>query len=668
MRSHLQLVLAVVALSGCPRGAEVRDLPRTPTAGEVLVRTLPAAADHCIVARPGRLSPARRRQLAPLTSTTAFAWDSDAPIAALAEVRQDGRGAPATVIHLRASDVGAVRGWLEQSAPFRVRWLPSDVCDETPERPVCRGWRADAPDGRTVRLRRGTWRTGSTPTGVRGRCEALAARFPGAHEVGVHAERGWRGAWDIGESGPSSFREIALLPWGEGRRGVRWREVLTGLGDVPAGMLLELAEGTASEPPFVESAARRYGPAAGSGGIESAADYRWEDLALALEDARRLARAASAEAADSVPMDPARVAVEERETLARQLELHRRAAERTGERARLRALLERGCAAHPEDPELAELLAAELVHAGDGRSLVALAGEWSRSEGGPRWALLERQGRALAGDGLAEALVLAGVASARRARVAAATLATPTFARAYEGAEGAWQTSEALRRATPRLAPSRAVLPQDGLLETLVALAEGTDEDAADRAVLVRMTRPARGDPEAVVRGTARTRLYRWREGDRVVHVGATRTDDPLGLSTLAALLAQALEGRCRLRVAVVAFGGDAARPDGLAAVEGEADGAGFRLRRASRGPRWETVSRWLAEPFAALPERTFPRPRFSVVALSAGEAADVARRAALEPALECARDGATLSCAVSPERDRVRRAWYRSVPAGARF
>ncbi len=114
--------------------------------------------------------------------------------------------------------------------------------------------------------------------------------------------------------------------------------------------------------------------------------------------------------------------------------------------------------------------------------------------------------------------------------------------------------------------------------------------------------------------------------------------------------------------------GGDPGRPDGVVEVQGDADGAALRLRRASAGPSWQAVSLWLAEPFAALPQRTFPRPRFTVVAPSAEAAADVARRAALEEPLECAREGATLACAVSPERDRVRRAWMRSVPEAARF
>ncbi|MEO0323333.1 MAG: hypothetical protein AAF447_10280 [Myxococcota bacterium] len=667
-------------LAACAGAPEPREVPRAPTAAEVLVADLPPGADHCVVARPGRLAPSRRRQLAPLSAATAFAWDSDAPVAVVVEARRDGRGAPATELRLRVSDLEAARAWLAESAPFRVRWMPPGACVD-PAPLVCRGWRAHAPDARTLRLRRGLWRAGPAQALGEGhrdslmhRCRALAGRFPQAHEVAVHTERTWRGAWDLGEGDPSSFREVVVLPLGgDDGAGVRWREVIRGIEGLPPEVMLALAEGAAAEPPFVESSSRQFGPAMGPEGLESAADYRWEDLALALEDARRLARAASAAAAASVPLDPERVAVEDLEVLARQLRLHRRAAETRGDRTPLRDLLRRGLAAHPEDAELAQELAEELVRAGDGEALIQLADAWAESEGGPRWELFRRQGRALSGEGLAAALEGAGIARGGRARTAAAVLSAPALARHYEDAEGAWRAADALARAPVRLGAARAVLARDGLLESLVALAEGDGEGQGARAVFIRLEQPVRergGDPvdEAGVLGTARTRLFRWREGDRQVHVGATRTDDPLGVSTLAALIARALDGASRLRVAVVPFGGDPSRPEGVVEVQGQAEGPALRLRRASAGPRWASVSLWLAEPFAALPVRTFPRPRFRVVAPSAAIAEDVARRASVEPALECARDGAALTCAVSPERDRTRRAWLRSVPANVRF
>ncbi|MEM1418496.1 MAG: hypothetical protein AAGH15_26615, partial [Myxococcota bacterium] len=343
MRSLIALALLAAACAGGGRSAETFEVPRLPTAGEVLVSALPAGADHCVVARPGRLGPARRQQIVPLSHATAFAWDTDAPVGEAAEVRQDGSGAPAVELRLRVGDMEEARRWLAERAPFRVRWGDVDCPGSG-----CQRWRADAPDARTIRLRRGLWKTDVARTGVRARCQALSARFPGAYEVGVHAERGWLGAWDHRGEGPGTTREVALFPLDGGFDGVRWREVFRSGEMTPEELLAGLAAEAFGEPPHAESAARRHGPAEGPDGIESGADYRWEDLALAVEDARRLREAAAAEARASVPLDPERVRVEDREVLERQLALRRRALD-AGDGAELpalRRLLERGLDAH----------------------------------------------------------------------------------------------------------------------------------------------------------------------------------------------------------------------------------------------------------------------------------------------------------------------------------
>ena len=679
MARVLGVALLLLAGLGCERSTPSTTLLHAGPAGapdelDRLIARLPPGADRCAGARVGTVPAERRdlvRRLSGLDTRGPLAWSSGAPIAAYAEVQQENpeRRRRAIFGLVRVSSVEATRTYLDRHPGMHIRWTEGgDPCPGAD----CWELRAEPVDERTVRIRRGPWEDHGRGTEVR--CVDLARRFPDALEVSA-----WTAADGLFSSGASFADEglgfdvaSVLAPFGRGlRRLEQYRLPHADLADEIAMLLQAVRE----EQGGIAAIAQQTKVAQGDV-LEIRTDVRWEDLVLLRGDEARFNEALAMEAAARQPIPLPEIDVEDVDMVSEQVVLRLAALQTLPPNQRrpsaeaLRGLLERVVEAHPGHEvfahQLADLLLDEL---GDAQAVVSLAGAvLARGTQDPRlWRLRRRRALARVGpDGLAEALVDDGiVTSARRAREAAAVLTRLGASDAYERAEGAWLTAEALEQAAPRLSRASGRMPLDAVAEVLLTLADASD---STRSVHVRASSAA---PEGAATRMLGPGVLEWTEGRQRVRAGAESTDAPDGAFRLLRNVMAGAVGRVRVVLALTPIGGDLVPPEAVIAIEGEVEGDELVLRRASRleegrgrtAVRWKRVGPLVGEPIAGYEVRLFPPPNVHVSLDDAAEAESLLERLEDEDALSCirmTRQEAAVRCNVSPQRDVTRRAWRR--------
>ena len=676
--------VAAIVLVGCAGGEPTRrDLlhgqaSAAPDELDRLMARLPGGADRCAGARVGAVASNRRagvQRLSTLGALASVPWSSRSPVLAYAEVRQEdpdqGRRPLYALAHV--TSIEAMRAHLEASRRVHVRWnegpgrCPGPACCPGPE---CWALRAEAVDEHTVRFRRGPWR--ELGVGVELRCADLARRFGDAIEVAS-----WTAADGLFGGGgydgnPLGFDVASLLqPFGAGLRRVeQYRLPDAELAEEIALLLQHVRSGTDDVGNVAEQSKVVQGDL-----LEIRTDVRWEDLELLAGDEAREREAIALEAAASRPLPLAEIDYQDLAMVREQVDLRTIAlreggsAERRPRAEELRTVLENAAETHPGHAafveQLLELLLGELD---DPRAAV----DWAERvlTRGPHdrraWQVRRRRALARADAGaLAEALVADGIVrSAASARAAASVLGALGRGVAYEQAEGAWLTADALRRAVPPMARARGRLALGSLAEGLLALA---DIGGSSRSVHLRVESEASDGTPGGAAGVA----YQWDEGARRVRAGAASTDAPDGAFRLLRDATAGARGRTRVVLALTPIGGDLNTPDAVIAVEGDADGSDLELTRASvlvtsgeRTPvRWERFAALVGDPLAGYEVRLFPPPNLHVDLADGPEAAALLERASDEPVLSCIRQvrrESTVRCNGSPQRDVTRRAWRR--------
>jgi len=596
-------------------GASVRDVPdlplHVPDDAERLATELPAGADACVIARPGALPVTSRPLAQRLSAGGRLAW-TPAPVAVYAEASQVGStGRKSVVIRMRVADLDETRTFLSEHAPVEVRFdVPEPACPG----PECWRFRAEVVDQDTLLVRRGPWDTGRR--GVEAECVLALRDRRDAYEVAVRNPVPLLAELDF-ESGLPVQVETRLEPREGGVRHVQRVRDDEGAFDFP---LLD-EDGL----PQLDVLATRTRRVRLDDGVVTYTDVAWEDLRLALDDARRMDQAIARERHEAIPQDVEQVDVADPDALREQLELRRAQLAQSGERTDaepLRRLLERARDETPEDHELAgELHALLLDPLGDGQSAFELAEAVLGDEPyDPReWQLRRRQAAAILGASrLGPLLVEDGVVARRDADAAAEVLARLEAIGDYEWAEGAWVASSALGSRAPRGRPvRRGELPLVSLVETALMLAEDVEHETPSMSVYaVLRTRGV----DVGATGPEEARVLTWADGAERVRVGAGATDAPDFLRGLGRGMVDGLEdARVSLMLALVPFGGAPEAPASVVVLEGRVSGERLVVERAAgRGTArtvrdFGAVARLLGEPFAELESRLFPLPDLEV-------------------------------------------------------
>jgi len=666
--------MGALACGGAPpTGPLLHAEPATaPDALDRLLARLPGGADRCAGARVGAVSAERRdsvRRLSTSSHLATLSWGSDTPIAAFAEVRQENptSGRQSSFALLRVSNVERMRAYLDDHRELRVRWSSGAACPGAD----CWRYRAERVDERTVRIRRGPW--SERGRGTEMRCIDLARRYPEALEIA--SRNAADGLFSSGGAGGGLGLDLSsvLLPRGSGLRRIeQYRLPDAEMADEIVMLLQNLRDDPGGIGAIAEQSKVAHGDL-----LEVRTDVRWEDLELMAGDEERQREAMALEASAARPMAVDEVVVEDLAMVREQVALR---SDRLGnlppdERqvavTELRELLERAANAHPGQDGLVEKLIELLLRDLDEP---AEAARWAEQvlARGPHdvraWRVRRRSALARVGpDALAEALAADGVVgSSRRARVAAAVLATLPKGTSYEIAEGAWLSAEALDGARARLRSARGTLPLESLGELMLTLA---DAGGSSRSVHIRSESDAQGDASVRVRAG----VVEWTEGGRSVRAGAASTDAPDGGYRLLRHAIAGATGRVRVTLALTPIGGDLESPESLLVVEGRAHDGVLELRRASAveegrertAIRWERAGALVGEPLEGYEVRLFPPPNIHAELADAAEAEAFLDRVADEDALACirmARQEAAVRCNASPQRDSTRRAWRRAM------
>ena len=316
-----------------------------------LAMALPAGADRCVVARPGRLSAEQRALFRAIAQAEPVAWSNELHVAAYASaLRARAESRAASVIVLRfADDAGLVRARLDAASGLELRW-------DSPEALACA--QASCPtvarfvDAHTVRLARGVWEASGQAAGSERACVALANGDPEAVEV-------------------SARRNASLLAGGPSDLPIETRSIVVAS---PAAAQLTRDDLMPSSE-AAERLVQRGGASDAFGGVLSGFDLAatsrtqedlvvhtklrlcWDDLRLRFADERRLVQArryadalGQVHADANVDFDDAAAVLAElavREQLARDS-----SADPSAVRSQLLAFVARGLAKHPESGAL----------------------------------------------------------------------------------------------------------------------------------------------------------------------------------------------------------------------------------------------------------------------------------------------------------------------------
>jgi hypothetical protein len=632
---------------------------------------LPAGADRCAVARPGRIAEDRRALFLRLSATDAFAWVRGLPVVAYASATRyeaDGRRAKVILIRLAAPDA-RLRERISEHAPVGFRW------DAGPGH--CRGAgcslpRAQVIDPRTVRIDEGTWPAAEASSELR--CLALAASEPEALEV--FADRGevWIGSGE-------RMLPSEIVTRADARRVSRTKRLRVGSAAEARAAQAEAVQLTGLVPDVlgseVEALVER-------DAIVWRVRILWEDLELAVEDERRLAAIAAHEERRRTPLPPEEVVVSDIGAAREQIELRGASlpalagATRRAAAVQLRVLLVRTLAAHPGDVRVARTLVRLLLddlHEPDvalGVAEAFLATEPSDAE---RWRLLRREALALQGrDALAPALEADGIVLRGEGnRAAAALVAMRARGTDYEWAEGAWTAASALERRAGalRLRPAAhpGSIPLATLPETLDALVElgGVGPAPATRGVFMLVRAPGALADLAAAEGWIELTDAR----GRAAWLGASPGAESQRLRSLGLGLGAALAVSATPEARVdVAFGvllpaprADAGAGGGIRGTQiapatvvrlvGHVEDGVLVVERAGAGGadvRWDEVSRWIAEPLLTLEHRTFPAPEVAFELRDADEVARVLAAGSATTGITCHETGLRVQCEAQPQ------------------
>jgi hypothetical protein len=615
-----------------------------------LAVALPAGADVCAVARPGAVAASRRGLIRPLSQAGPFGWLSGLSVTAQAWASRTGRGERrAAVALLRVHDPEeGVRAALAAQSPMRLAW-DGERC----EPPDCHGFRARFIDDRTVRIEQGRWVDGAdgpegAVAGVERRCLDLAIQRPEALEVAV--QRGDALVSALHHRVPRQVETI-LRPVAGGVVLERHRWMPTREAAV-ASQRAAMVDGG---PPSAELATDAWTHRRGRRVI-SGRHYAFEDLALAVQDLRRLRRAHVEQVGARRRSRVRQVDMEDleavREALRRGKRILRQATGdvRRSVAADLRQLLEGALAVHPDETSLGhDLVRILLDELGDPEAAARVVDQaLPRVPDDERslWRRLLREAFAHRGaEALAPLLVDHGVVPEGRAEQAAHDVAALVGGgRDYEWIEGAWQLAESLGARRMPLHPIGAVeLPLESLVATLHATGSLVTRDEGPHALYVLARGPGVRPPE---RGTDGCLPFRDPRGAltcvSAVH-GDRRPSDgqaawPFGLG----------QGAFELTARLVPLPGAPGRRARVLRWAGHVQGEVAHVTRASapaHGAAWSRIHRYLALPLASPAEGLFPPPVLSVDAEDPAHVAAMLRRAEDEPDIRCASTGRLVRC-----------------------
>ncbi len=666
MRSlGIGLVLVFAACGGgvaVPRGRAVHAAQERsigPDAAVELAARLPRGADSCAVARTGALSALRRTLYRRLSHGDPVAFLPDAPFVAVATALRvlPNRRRVQVVLVRTSAGPDFVRSFLDERSGLRLDW-------STGAAPRSGVVRARFLDEHTVELVNGRFPESSV-AGVGIRCAELAATNPLAIEV---ASRRGESLF-VGGLGPDLERIEFLVSTTDHRLRIERTTTLggddsgfdaraipgldgPGFGRLPAAVLADSVE---------ESVDGRQ--------LRHAMSFRWEDLALALEDEGRALAGVLADAATHQAQPADSFDVSDLEAVRVQRELWRARADAFGApgidaRRQLRVLLERAIGAHPQEADLRRDLFELFVRGlGDAPAAARVAADAIRDGVGDAAEFAQLRREALAhGDvrGLADALASDGVVPPRLASDAAVALAAAVLEGAdYSFAEAAYIAGRALigrpyRAAARRVAPT--TLDLEAIPDALAVLVEAADVSGS-LWIAVEGTRPTWGIEAFDSERAPRIAL----DVGRDLLLGAANTASAVRLAALGESLAGALEpGPVVISFFVVPFGGTAARPSAWGRLEGDlVDGRLALERVAGPGARmpWDRVRRYLTEPLAASRARRFPPPTVIIEAESTADAEALVALDDAHPGVRCERDERALVCTPAPSTPEALRA-----------
>jgi hypothetical protein len=588
-----------------------------------LASFLPDEMQSCVVARPARLSSARRSLVLLHSRAEPIAWARDVPVLAYASAlaeRPDGRRARRTYLRVASQGREPLRRALA------VRW------DDQPCRAEqCRLPRARWLDERTVEIARYGWPR-SRP-GVRGgQCVALARDHIDALEATIEASTSFEGmmldrAW-----------LTRGLVWSDAT-GISTRRVVDFADPERARMLVTQLRvlGPESEATLVPLGASHPRIARDRSRVSIDESHRWDELELALEDERLRLRAIELDNQRNEPLELDRVNFENLGAVRHQVSLRRAELARLTPDARpsaaqeLADLLERAWTAHPSEVSFASsLVRLSLDELGaPERALSVIDRVLSGAIADPtdEWRSMRREAlAALSERRLADALIADRIATRSEARRAAADLrALRTVGVSYEWAESAWRLSRELVAETPMRAV-HAQLALEGALGALVAWVLVSGPAAPSQTIQIVVRSSQSGAARAI--GESRPDLIAVRTADGVAFVGGLPSIDLVALRRLGALVAANVHGGT-IDLAIALRDPDGADLVRLRAV-GRILGTDLAIERVSAplaDAPWPFLARYLAAPLAELPTALFPPPTLIVRTESAEVATDLRRR-----------------------------------------
>lgn len=589
---------------------------------------------------PGRLAPAQRAQLAPVSQAEGWAWTLPIPVRAYARAeRTTADGTRHAVAYLRlAHAVPDLPRVLAAALPEPLQWEDerADVAPPCAE-PPCRGAaRARLLDPRTLRIEHGM----PPPAGEDSSCAALLAQHPEALEVSVRA----------GALPGSPLRETRTL----------LRQTAGGIGrtterhyaseEAAARAMRELLHGGDELGSFgglpITSFPQRAGPV-----IAQRAEVALELLALARDDADRLATARTEAGPPGAiaGLDPADTAAVQRLLEA---ELARPVApDPSAARAHdqlLEALLVRARTEAPADPVLLEqqfrLRLRGLAAGGDPRGPGQLA-ELALARGlgeAARWRLRRREALAhydlaALAEALARDLSLPRDVARRAARELGDALRRGA---PYASAERAFVGARELTRAAEaRPRDLHAVrLPVVDLVRLLALLAESAVEGDLTVSLLVP------GGHAAADLGALPLTSGATAGGGTPGLFFLAEHARPAQLAALGRALALSTEdGAFRALVGFQRAGRRTAHW-----VAGRRSGSTLAIAALSRplgGLRWALVTRLALAPLAQLTGAIYPPDELLVSAADPSEALVVRAAAERTPRLRCAQETTLVRC-----------------------
>ena len=645
----------------------------TPVAPELtlardLLASLPAGADGCVVAWPGRLSERRRHLLARVSAARGFPFlvpEGPTVYAEAWRYRPDG-GVSSAMTWEFAGSRARLRRFIERRAPLATRFDGPDEGDTS-------AYAARFVGPHRVLLTRGEWppMEPSTPVvGVEGACAHALDRAvaQGAYELGVEAEAVARArppGWDSGVA-PNRVT-TRLLPARNAVRAYR-QETYDDAGALEAAQEPALDPGRSPlDEVLLPARSWRVGPRR----LRRLRRVRFEDLALLDQDDAERRRVMLADQRARSPLPVERVHVEDRGALEQQLTLRRVQLElvppagRDAQRAQLLELLRRGREAHPSDVTLVlpyARMALELNHDYEAalEALDALpTGVVDARELDP----LRREALSYASEErLADALVEDLAVPARVARQAAHDLVAARRAgTAYEAGEGLWLAQHALAASSLRAsgrAPRGLSWPVASLPEAAAAL---IDQAGLERPLyVVARASELRGDAGSLPEALGRYATLHLSDASAGAWVLGATTRGELSLARLGALLdSHVSSGELDLMVAIVGFGQDGGQPEAWLHLVGRVRAGRVEVTRLSLGGapevEWSRVAPLLADPLATAGTRVFPAPTLDLAIEDPEQALSVAE--SLSSVASCTHTPAGLACRPRTDRGAISRA-----------